>query len=322
VTSVYPAQERSAWILAQRPGRMAALDASKPRDFFLEEERMGSGRPGLSGVILLTNKECAWRCLMCDLWKNTTTYTIPVGAIPGQIDFALQSWRESVSAIQQIKLYNSGSFFDSAAIPLADYRPIAERIGFAENVIVECHPKLVGRRVLRFRDMLNGSLEIAVGLETAHPDVLERLNKRFNLTDFAHATDFLRKEQIAVRAFVLVSPPFLDETEGLEWTVKSADFAFSCGASVVSLIPTRSGNGAMDRLLSSGEFSPPTLSSLERALQAVLALRKGRVFADIWDLAAFSSCAHCLDERRERLRAMNLLQRDLPPVDCQNCGRG
>lgn len=316
---VFPEQERGAWIMAQRPARTTEPDSDNPRAFFLEEERMECGRIARSGVIFLTNKECPWRCLMCDLWKDTTSRTVPAGAIPRQIDFALRTWSEEAAAIEQIKLYNSGSFFDSAAIPPGDYLAIAQKMGFARHVLVESHPRLVGPKALRFRDMLAGSLEVAMGLETAHPVVLERLNKKFNLSHFAQAAALLRKERIAVRVFVLVNPPFMGEAEGLEWAVKTADFAFSCGASVVSLIPTRAGNGAMDRLLEAGEFSPPRLSTLESAVQSALALKKGRVFADTWNLEPLSSCAHCLEPRRQRLQAVNLAQRDLPPFACPAC---
>jgi hypothetical protein len=306
------------WITRQRPER-ERVDPFRPHGFFLEQERSESGRIAQSGVILLTNKECPWRCLMCDLWKNTTTGTVPAAAIRRQIDFALRTWREAGDVIQQIKLYNSGSFFDSAAIPPGDYPEIARTISFARHVVVESHPRLVGARALRFRDLLDGSLEVAMGLETAHPAILERLNKRFTLSHFAQAAGFLRKEGIAVRAFVLVKPPFMSEAEGLEWAVKSADFAFSCGASVVSLIPTRGGNGAMERLFNAGQFSPPKVSTLETAVQSALALKKGRVFADTWNLELFSACATCLETRRQRLQAINLEQRDLPRFDCPDC---
>jgi archaeosine synthase beta-subunit len=309
----------AAWIVAQRPARTTALDTEKPRDFFLEEERMESGQIVCSGAILLTNKECPWRCLMCDLWKNTTPQTVPAGALPRQIDFALRQWRKEGGVVQQVKLYNSGSFFDSAAVPPADYPAIARKIAFANHVVVESHPRLAGPRALRLRDLLAGSLEVAMGLETAHPGVLKRLHKKFNLTHFADAAGFLRKEGIAVRAFLLVNPPFMSEEEGLEWAVKSADFAFGCGANVVCLIPTRAGNGAMDRLQKSGEFSPPRLVTLERAVRSALALKKGRVFADTWNLEPFSSCATCLGPRRQRLHAINLAQHDLPVVECPDC---
>jgi radical SAM enzyme (TIGR01210 family) len=266
-----------------------------------------------SAIILLTNKECPWRCLMCDLWKHTLPYSVPPGAIPKQIDYALTALGVQP---EQLKLYNSGSFFDSAAIPPADYPAIAGRVAFAKHVIVESHPRLVGEKALRLRDLLDGSLEVAMGLETVHPQILPKLNKRFTLEQFAQAAAFLRKEQIEVRAFVLVKPPFLKEEEAVEWAVESARFAFSCGAGVVSLIPTRPGNGALDRLMETGQFAPPSLRVLEQSLEFSLRLRAGRVFADTWDLERFSSCSACFKDREHRLNMMNLAQRILPPVQC------
>jgi len=317
VVSTLPQRESTPWITSQRPARSANLDPFKPHAFFLEEERADSGRIAATATILLTNRECPWRCLMCDLWKNTLTHTVAPGAIPNQIDFAvsqLDVWPE------QVKLYNSGSFFDVAAIPLTDYPAIAQRVAFARHVIVESHPRLVGEKALRLRDLLEGSLEVAIGLETVHPDVLPRLNKKFSLSDFAKAAEYLRTAGIAVRAFILVNPPFLDEEDGIAWAVKSAEFAFDRGAAVVSLIPTRSGNGAMDRLRESGEFVPPRLSNLEQAQEQALNLRRGRVFADTWDLARLSQCRSCLEKRRQRLHIVNLTQQPQVRMECPDCG--
>ncbi len=315
-TPTFPEWNRER-IVAARPPRASNLDPFRPHAFFLEEEFAASGRVVSSGTILLTNKECQWRCLMCDLWKNTLQETVPPGAIPRQIEFALAQLGGSP---EQIKLYNSGSFFDPAAIPLADYPAIARKVSFAKHLVVESHPRLIGEKALRLRDLLSGSLEVAMGLETIHPRVLPRLNKNFDLGHFSRAAEFLRAEGIAVRAFVLVKPPFLDDAAGIEWAVKSAAFAFSCGAAVVSLIPTRGGNGALDRLCDTGEFGPPQLATLERALEQSLNLKAGRVFADTWDLERFSTCGGCLEKRRQRLHTMNLTQRIPLRIDCQSCG--
>lgn len=317
---MYPAkQDRTAWILAQRPARAKDRDPEKPHGVFLEQERLASGEVVSSGVVLLTNKECPWRCVMCDLWKDTTVAPTPVGAIPRQIDVARNMWSGVGELPRQIKLYNSGSFFDTGAIPQADYESIAQKVGFAKNVIVESHPRLVGPLTLQWRDLLTGSLEVAMGLETAHPEVLERLNKKFDLDDFAHASGFLRDAGISLRAFVLVNPPFTDASEGVAWAVKSAEFAFSCGASAVSLIATRGGNGAMERLLESGEWTPPTLAALERAQRGALALKQGRVFSDTWGLESCSRCPACFSARVRRLHAMNLTQEDPGPIACVAC---
>jgi radical SAM enzyme (TIGR01210 family) len=239
-----------------------------------------------------------------------------LGAIPKQIERALD---ELGSRPEQLKLYNSGSFFDQAAIPLSDYEPIAKAVSFARHVVVESHPLLIGPRALRFRDALSGSLEVAIGLETVAPQVLPKLNKRFDLDDFARAAEFLRKHGIGLRVFLLVRPPFMAEAEVVDWTVKSAEFAFQCGASIVSLIPTRPGNGALEALIQSGEFSPPSLAMLEQALEAVLGLKQGRAVGDIWDLERFSNCRACFPGRKSRLETMNLTQTFMPRVRCGRC---
>jgi radical SAM enzyme (TIGR01210 family) len=211
--SPYPTRGRTAWILAQRPPRAAAPDPNAPHGVYLERERLASGAVVDSGVVLLTNRECPWRCLMCDLWKDTTRSSVPEGAIPRQVEFAVRTWSDSGTLPVQVKLYNSGSFFDPAAIPPADYAPVARRIAFAGHVVVESHPLLVGDRARVLRDLLSGSLEVALGLETAHPEVLEKLNKKFDLAQFARAAEFLAAERIALRAFI---PPTLAMLEAAQ----------------------------------------------------------------------------------------------------------
>ena len=158
-----------------------------------------------------------------------------------------------------------------------------------------------------------------MGLETVNPRVLPKLNKRFTLEQFAAAAAFLKREGVSLRAFVLVQPPFSDKTEAVSWAVRSARFAFDCGAAVVSLIPTRPGNGALDALALAGEFSPPRLQTLEQALDQCLELQGGRVFADTWDLERFSCCTACFQSRKQRLEAINLHQRTRARVACRHC---
>jgi len=316
VSVAYPelARDRDRWILSRRPAR-TAVDPLRPYSFVAEQERAESGEVVSVATIFLTNRECPWRCLMCDLWRNTLTESVSPGAIPAQIDFALASLPPS----RQLKLYNSGSFFDPRAIPPEDLPAIAGRVPLFERVIVECHPALIGDPALRFRDLINGRLEVAMGLETAHPEVLARLNKRMTLDQFARAADFLREHGIALRVFILVKPPFLDEGAALEWARRSLDFAFDCGATVASLIPTRLGNGALEALAEQGEFSPPRLVTLEGAAAYGVGLRRGRVFADLWDLEKFSGCPACFAARKDRLERMNFAQTIEPSVVCSRC---
>lgn len=316
----FPAAKRDfdldAWVIAQRPPRNL-LDPTRPYAFFEEEECSATGTSEPVSTILLTNRECPWHCVMCDLWRNTLTETPTPGLIPQQIHYALSQ----MSRARTVKLYNSGSFFDRAAIPIADHAAIAEIVSDFERVIVECHPSLVGRDCMSFRDSIAGQLEVAMGLETAHPSVLERLNKGITLESFQRAAAFLTGNKIELRVFILVQPPYMQTDESLHWARYSLDFAFNCGASAATLIPTRGGNGAMELLRARGDFSPPSLSILEEAVRYGLSLQRGRVFADLWAVDEAPECPHCVKQRIADLRAVNLHQGTLDSVVCAACGK-
>ena len=316
--SLYPLEraERDRWILARR-GARASLNPEEPYGYFVEDECDANGKAVPVATILLTNRECPWRCVMCDLWKNTLAAPLSPGAIPAQIEFALSR----LPCACQLKLYNSGSFFDRQAIPWEDYGKIARLVQPFSRVIVESHPTLVSTRTLRFRDLLQGRLEVAMGLETANPNVLQKLNKGMTLDQFSSAAELLRRNDIDLRAFILLQPPFLPAHEALYWAKRSIDFAFDRGATVATLIPTRSGNGAMELLEQMGQFTPPNIRTLEAALAYGIGLKRGRVFAALWNLQeGVVSCPLCFELRAGRLQMMNLAQFLMAGIPCTACG--
>ena len=93
---------------------------------------------------------------------------------------------------------------------------------------------------------MKAKLEVAIGLETVHPELIKKLNKQMTLKDFKNSVKFLSENDINSRAFILLKPPFLSETEGVFWAKKSIDFAFKTGIECCTIIPVRAGNGAMD----------------------------------------------------------------------------
>lgn len=308
------ARPGTADILAAR-GSKNAVDPQRPSAFLVEEERSAAGEVVPIATLFLTNRECPFRCLMCDLWQNTTDVTVPPGSIPAQIDYAL----ERLPPARQIKLYNSGNFFDPQAIPREDYPAIIERVRRLENVIVENHPRLTNDVCVRFRDQLGTRLEVALGLETIHPEVLPALNKQMTVADFDRAAQLLTSHGIAVRAFILLRPPYLTEEEGVQWAIQSIEHALSVGVGCCSVIATRAGNGIMERLQAEGSFAPPTLRSLEEVLARAIGMNRGRVFVDLWGAEQFCRCERCGPTRIARLRRMNLSQTLEPEVNC-DCG--
>lgn len=334
---IYPASasERTRWILARRGPKTPGLSPFIPYAFLHEHEIGPTGEPVSTATLFLTNRECPFRCLMCDLWQNTLDTSVPPGAIVQQIEYAL----ERLEPAQQIKLYNAGSFFDNGAIPSEDDQTIAALCARFERVIIECHPTLAtGTRCLRFRDLLQREsggrtqLEVAMGLETVHPTVLERLNKRMTADSFVQAARFLQDNHIDLRVFLLVRPPFLTEAEGRVWAMRSLEVAFGdANALVACVIPTRAGNGAMEELQRAEHFMSPSLVSLEAVTEYGLELctklnhtdgRGRRIFADLWDVEKFATCPVCSPVRSARLARRNETQQPEPILYCPNCGEG
>jgi radical SAM enzyme (TIGR01210 family) len=326
----YPtiAVARDRFVLDHRPVRPTNDVWARPR-VVIEDERAADGGLARVATIFLTGRECPWHCVMCDLWMHTTVDDTPAGAIVAQIA-AAREHLASAWPVDVVKLYNAGSFFDPRAVPASDYPAIATQLRGVSRVIVESHPSLIGERTVRFVDALQRAsaggrtptLEVAMGLETANPDALERLNKRMTIGAFVASASTLRHAGIALRTFLLISPPFVPHDQQDHWLEQSVDLAIDCGATVVSLIPLRTGNGAIDALVANGLARPPAMTDIERS--AAIALRRTigtstRAFVDLWDLQRFSSCTLCIDRRLARLDRINRTQRDAPVVICHRC---
>jgi radical SAM enzyme (TIGR01210 family) len=321
--------DRDRFILEGR-GARKRHDPWRYQDLVVEDELTSSRGLAPTATVFLTGKECAWRCVMCDLWQYTTAENTVRGAIPAQIVEARRVLDMQGQAVSQLKLYNASNFFDPHAVPLEDYAAIAAALPDLDLLVVESHPALIGHHVDRFLEALSSSkgrhasmLEVAMGLETANRDALERLNKGLTIERFSTAAEALRDRGVALRVFVLISPPFIAAPDQDRWLLESIDCARSCGAAVISLIPTRAGNGAMETLAAVGLYDPPTLTVIEQSFDLALAHgRRTRVFVDVWDLERFSRCGQCFAPRKKRLQTMNLTQQVTTRIACVRCGDG
>jgi radical SAM enzyme (TIGR01210 family) len=283
----------------------------------VEEERRPNGLVEHSLTIFLAGAECPFTCSFCDLWQYTIDGPTPRGALPRQIEDSLMAI--DAGGVARIKLYNASNFFDRRAVPATDLPRIAELCAPFSGVTVESHASTIGPATLRFAEQLSGRLEVAMGLETIHPDASSHLNKRLDLERFDRACEFLAAHDVDIRVFVLLGAPGVPAEETVEWAVRSAEYAAQRGAAVVSIIPVRGGNGEMERLASVGLFAPPTLRQLELVFDRCLAVRGTVVTVDLWDIERLVPCAACGDARIERLKRLNLTGRAEPPVTCAGC---
>ena len=218
-----------------------------------------------------------------------------LGALPSQLEAALDDV-EAPDRAGLLKLYNASNWFDERAVPAGDDVRIAELCAGFRWVIVESHARLLlgdrGERCRRFGDALDGRLQVALGVETVHPEALPRLNKGLDLEDLRRAAANLRSWHQEIRTFVLIGAPYVPEAESVDWTVRSCEFSLESGAVAVSLIPLRP---VVD------QQTAPSLEQVEEAWTRCRGLSPA-VQLDVWDLDRLVVPGNGSAERVARLR--------------------
>ena len=304
-------------IRSLRPPK-AEVDPYTAQGSVLDEERRPDGKIERTLTVFLAGAECPFTCSFCDLWRGTIDGPTPPGALTRQLENILEGLAGPLP--DRLKLYNASNFFDPRAVPSEDLLGIATLAGSFAAVTVESHANTIGPKTLAFARQIRGRLEVAVGLETIHPVAATQLNKRLDRTQFDSATGLLSENGIDLRVFVLLGAPYVPDVETVAWTVRTVEYAIERGASFVSIIPVRGGNGEMERLLALGHFAPPTLSQLEAALDACLQFTGAVVTADLWDAERLAPCEHCRAGRIARLRRLNVTGRAEERIACAACG--
>lgn len=283
----------------------------------VEEERRPDGKIERSLTAFLVGAECPFTCTFCDLWQWTIDGPTTPGALTAQLRAVIET--HSSQTLDRVKVYNASNFFDARSVPPEDLKGIAELTAGFAGVTVESHASMVGQKTLDFARLLSGRLEVAVGLETVNPVAAAQLNKRLDIARFDAAARLLADNGIDLRVFVLLGIPHVPVEDSIPWMVRTAAHAVDCGASVVSIIPVRGGNGELERLESEGDFVPPTLVQLEDALEACSHFKSAVVTADLWDVERLPACAHCRPQRVARMRRINLTGAPEPRVTCEVC---
>ncbi len=299
-------------VRASRPASPPALEPDVPR-WLVERERLPSGRVVDSMTVFPIGPECPFACVHCDLWRHTTG---PRRGRPGSLPRQLGRALGAADAVLerppgQVKVYNASNFFEERAVPPEDDAALLELLAPFPRVVVECHPRWIDERCFRFAASLPGRLQVAIGLETAHPEALARLGKAMTLERFDRAVEALTSRGIGARAFVLLGAPFVLPGEAVEWTVRSVRHALERGVEHVAIVPLRGGNGTVDELAIAGLVASPTLGAIEEAFDRSLELARtlgvdGVVTVDLWDLDDGLGCAACRAPRLARLAQANL----------------
>jgi len=258
-------------------------DPREPTRVWLDEDNTPDGVYD-SLTIILNTGGCRWAraggCTMCGyVAESVEGGSVAHEDLMAQIDECLAHEREEADEqAGLIKIYTSGSFLDEREVPAETRRAIASEFADRERIVVESLPDFVEREKLADFTEVGLETDVAVGLETATDRVRhDCVNKYFDFTDFEDACAEARRASEAaenvdagVKAYLLMKPPFLSESEAIEDMESSirrcADVE---GCHTVSMNPTNVQRYTMvDQLHFRGGYRPPWLWSVAAVLES------------------------------------------------------
>ncbi len=256
-------------------------DPHEPTRVWIDEDNTPEGvRASLT--IILNTGGCRWAraggCTMCGyVAESVEGGTVPHEALMDQLDTALAHEREHVAEHRDgvhkpcplVKIYTSGSFLDEREVPAETRDAIAETFADRERIVVESLPDFVDRaKLANFTDR-GLDTDVAIGLETATDRVRhDCVNKYFDFADFESACLEADKADAGVKAYLLLKPPFLTESEAVADMIDSVERCADVeGCHTVSMNPTNVQRHTMvERLYWDGGYRPPWLWSVADVL--------------------------------------------------------
>ncbi len=217
-------------------------------------------------VIILRTKGCRWAyhsgCSMCGYFNDTNT-KIKEEDLINQINEA----REKYNGEKVIKIFTSGSFLDDWEVPPKVREYAYDVFKNADRIIVESRPEFVTEEKAKIMSN-KGNIMVALGLESANNEtLLHRINKGFTIEDYIKAAKILMEQDVPIKTYILLKPPFMTERQAIEEAVYSVEFA--CRYSeIVSVNPMNIQNYTLvEYLWRRGEYRAPWLWSVVEVLK-------------------------------------------------------
>ncbi len=252
----------------RRPEPAAPDAAARYVNQWVEPEAL-EGERVRAFVLILKTRGCYWAdlkgCSMCGYAKDTLGRSATPEELAQQLAHALARYRDE----PYVKVYTSGSFLDDREVDPVSRRTIASAFsGRARRFLFETLPEFATESALRpLSDAFRGELEVALGLETTDPTVLARyVHKSASPAEYLAAGDRVRALGLRAKAYLLLKPPYLSESEAIDDVVRSVGEA-APHFDALSVNPVHIQNGTVvEWLYHRRQYRPPWLWSVATAL--------------------------------------------------------
>ena len=259
----------------RRPSPAGPEAASELVNVWREAEAL-DGRRTRALVGILRTRGCYWAdtrgCSMCGYARDT----LGRSASPEELARQIAALRAAHGDEPYVKVYTSGSFLDDREVdPTSRIALAAAFRGRARRLLFETLPEFATADRLRpIADAFDGEVEVALGLESTQPEVLQRyIGKGSPPQEYVAAARRVRALGLRAKAYLLLKPPYLTEGEAVEDVVRSIEVA-APEFDALSVNPVHIQNGTVvEWLFRRGRYRPPWLWSLAEVLTRGAAAR-------------------------------------------------
>lgn len=197
-------------------------------------------------VMYLQSNGCEWAlkngngCTMCGHLAKQAIYEKKITVEDYMSQFENEFKKVDFEKYPILNLFNNGSFLNENEIQKEaqiEILKMVQKNPYIKVVVLETRPEFVTEeRIAMVKKYLKDKrVEIAIGLEMMDDDLrFTCINKGFTRARYEKAAKII-VDNLHLRTYVLLKPPFLTEKESVEEAVRTIEYAFSVGCETVSL---------------------------------------------------------------------------------------
>jgi radical SAM enzyme (TIGR01210 family) len=289
-------------------------------------------------MVILAAPGCAWArqsggCSNCSFATALAIHRpVTSDEYRHQLAHALTQIRPGTGPVQ-LDLFVSGSFLNPEEVPVAAQEQMLQRAAQhprIKSILIETRPEYATREALARVVAAAGGvpLEVAIGLESADPEILEhRIKKGFSWSDFELAAGRVAEAGAGLLTYVLLKPIATGEAEAIADAIATSKKVLALGKELdldtrIALEPCFVGPGTpLAEAFARGDYRPPWLWSVIAVVRQVM--EHGPVLVGLSDeglqpAQVAHNCEHCSDRVRQALAELNLAQdpSTLDELDC------
>ncbi len=214
-------------------------------------------------VLVLKSGKCAWgKCIACG-WGKIDYGKPNLHKLKKVVD---EFFAKIEKNVERVKIFCSGSFLDDDQFPSVIREYIARKCKEhgVKELVIESRPEFIKEE--KIKPLLEHvNVVVAIGLEAADDEVLEKYRKGFKVKDFVNAAKILKKLSYKIRVYLMVNMPFVKDHKAL--LKKSVEFAKKYADEIVIINTFPHAKSELSKMWIEGKWKPMDKKEFEELVK-------------------------------------------------------